>query len=753
MIESAIAPHTPLRALVVASKLEAEALVAIMKAAGIDWLFSFGNRPTTPDAILWDVVIWRPDATSAFPQTQPHAPAVTSPLLLLWLHENETLKPTPGESIDVPLPNLQANQPFAIKSCYLETLPQEASTPAALCVWKNICARAQLIASDRRKLKTCTHKTQTISQALKTARSDATELQAHNERYTSAIYGATDGIWDWHIQKQNIYFSPRWLEMLGYTATETSSDVDPKQDFSNPITWKDRIHPDDAIRMMALLRAHLKGKSPYFEAEYRCRRADQSFVWVLSRGKATRDDTGWAIRISGAQTLLGRTSVHDPHTGLPNRHLFSERLTHLLTQSQDVSSKHPGQQIRAGFSVLFIGFDHLQAINQTKGPSVGDDMLLQAVARLKIQLMPGDLLARISGDQCAIIATRQGGLPEAERLAQTLISDMARPIALTHTEVWTTLSIGIAPCHSHYTHPDQILRDGEAAMSQAQGQGGGRHQVFDASMLERAVARMRMEGALRRAITDKELHIHYQPVVDLKNRATVSFEALVRWEHPERGAIPPSEFIPVAEDMGLVIPMGAWIFEEACKQLVAWHAQWPGPEETQVSVAINLSVRQFEDPQLVPMIKDILGRTGAAARYLKIEITESVILEESAHTQKTLNGLKALGLSLVIDDFGTGYASLSYLHRMPIDAIKIDRAFVQRMHGGTKSHEIVRAIVHLARALELDVIAEGIEDEEQCALLNTFGAQNGQGYLFDRPLSPREAWARLQREALGFSKP
>ncbi|HEX8853774.1 MAG TPA: EAL domain-containing protein, partial [Pyrinomonadaceae bacterium] len=384
------------------------------------------------------------------------------------------------------------------------------------------------------------------------------------------------------------------------------------------------------------------------------------------------------------------------------------------------------------FAVLFLDLDRFKIVNDSLGHMVGDQLLVGIGRRLETCLRPGDTVARLGGDEFTILLEDLNDAEEAIEVAGRLQKEVSLPFNLNGHEVFTTVSIGIALSTTGYERPEEVLRDADTAMYRAKTQGKARHEVFDKAMHARALNLLQLETDLRRAVEREEFFLHYQPIVSLETGLIRGFEALVRWQHPERGPVSPIDFIPVAEETGLIIPIGEWVLAEACREVKRWQAMFPSYPPLQISV--NISGKQLMKSDLIEQVRRVLHETGIEARALKLEITESIMMENIESAISILNHLRALGVELSIDDFGTGYSSLSYLHRFPVSTLKIDRSFVGRMDGNNENAEIVRTIVMLARNLDMDVIAEGVETESQVTQLRALRCEYGQGYHFSKPV-------------------
>ncbi|MBW3668996.1 MAG: EAL domain-containing protein [Actinobacteria bacterium] len=414
-------------------------------------------------------------------------------------------------------------------------------------------------------------------------------------------------------------------------------------------------------------------------------------------------------------------ATHDALTGLPNRTLVIDRLTHALARAR----RRPG-----ALAVLFVDLDRFKVVNDSLGHSVGDEVLMQIAQRLLAAVRPGDTVARLAGDEfvvvCEDVANESDVLLLADRVAQAV----AAPIPLYGRDAIITASIGIALAAPD-TRAEDLLRDADVAMYRAKERGRARLELFDEAMRTRMLERLEIEHALRRALAHHEFVLHYQPTVSLRTGRIISVEALLRWPDPDRGLVMPDEFIPIAEENGLIVPLGRWALEEACRQLAAWRSEYPDCADLQVSV--NLSARQFAAPDLVPSVAAALRDAGLPPSRLWLEITESVLMDEAEATIETLQALRGLGVHLSIDDFGTGYSSLSYLKRFPVDVLKIDRSFVDGLGADAEDEAIVTAVVRLAHALDLQVVAEGVETGAQLAELRRLGCNAVQGYYFAHP--------------------
>jgi diguanylate cyclase (GGDEF)-like protein len=459
-------------------------------------------------------------------------------------------------------------------------------------------------------------------------------------------------------------------------------------------------------------------------AELEHQRAEQAEKHVQELNNYIAEQERISRVLEETKEHFRHAAFHDSLTGLPNRAMFTE-----LLKAEIESSNRRNDHM---FAVLFLDLDRFKNINDSLGHTHGDLLLVAFAERLERTLRPIDTLARFGGDEFAILLSGMTDATDAVRVAQRIQDELSQPFVLDKNSAFATASIGIALSSSGYDRPDDILRDADIAMYRAKENGKARYELFDHGMHARAVSRLQLESDLRQAIEQKEFCVYYQPIISLQTGRLAGFEALVRWNHPRRGLVAPADFIPVAEETGLIVPIGQWVLNEACAQVRQW--QIDSPSHRSLSLSVNLSARQVAQPDLLQRIKDALETSKLNPHCLKLEITESVVMENAEAAAQMFKQLRSLGVQLSIDDFGTGYSSLSYLHRFPLNYLKIDRSFVMRLTTDN-DNAIVRTISTLARNLGMEVIAEGIETEEQFQQLKMLGCEYGQGYLFSRPVS------------------
>jgi diguanylate cyclase (GGDEF)-like protein/PAS domain S-box-containing protein len=548
------------------------------------------------------------------------------------------------------------------------------------------------------------------------------------DRYAFAARGAKDGLWDWNLETDELLLSPRWAALVGLTEAERSGRA---------AEWLDRIHPEDRSRVREQLRSATSGERLLFESEHRLAHEDGRYLWVLMRGEVTHGKTGDPVRIAGsltditeqklAEDRLRHEATHDELTKLPNRSTFMEHLRRLLQRS-----RRSGRELK--FAVLFLDFDRFKRINDSLGHLAGDQLLAAIARRLKDCVRPGDTVARLGGDEFGVLLERLGDVTEATLVAERIHQVLRQPFDIQGLEVFITTSIGIAVGSRTYEDPMDVLRDADVAMYRAKAAGKGRHEVFDSAMQAHAVEHLQLEADLRRAMVRDEIRLLYQPVVSLHDRAILGFEALARWRHPTRGLLPPSAFLPAAEETGLIVDLGFRVLRQACVQIQGW--QRSSPSRGSLSIHVNVSDKQLFQPDLADRVAQVLAETKLAPRTLVLDISENVVMQKADCAVAILGKLKGLGLRIHLDDFGTGYSSLGYLHRLEIDTLKIDRSFIRNLRAGGDNWIAARTIVALANNLGMGVIAEGVETEEQLQELLGLGCVLGQGSLFHEPLSP-----------------
>ena len=574
-----------------------------------------------------------------------------------------------------------------------------------------------------------------ISRDITERRQSEEALRAAERKYRSIFENAVEGIFQTAPDGHYIDANPSLARIYGYESAEELQRQ--LTDIGN------QLYVDEGKREEFVSTMRDVGAVSNFESQIR--RKDGSVIWISENARAVRDGDGELLLFEGtveditarknAEERLLHDALHDRLTGLANRALFMDRLGQAFGRLR--------RHREHAFAVLFLDFDRFKNINDSLGHMAGDRLLIEMAARLSACLRPGDTISRLGGDEFAILLEDVADVAGATWVAERIQSALALPFTLSGQEVFSSASIGIAFGHNEYERPEDLLRDADMAMYRAKAMGKARHEVFDAGMHTRAVALLQLETDLRWAIERGEFRLHYQPIVSLESGRITGFEALIRWQHPERGLVAPNEFIPVAEETGWIVPMGAWVLEEAVAQLARWQNQTGVVPP--LTMSVNLSSKQFSQADLIPLIEKTLLDAQVAPECLRLEITESALMDDAETVTDRLLQLRGIGVRLSLDDFGTGYSSLSYLHRFPLDTLKIDRSFIARMSEGGHRREIVNTIVTLGRNLGMDVVAEGVEDAAQLADLRALGCSLGQGYFFARPLADVTAFELLSQ--------
>ena len=541
------------------------------------------------------------------------------------------------------------------------------------------------------------------------------QLRESEERYFLATQGSNDGLWDWNVQEQKIYFSPRWKSMLGYAESVIGT---------SPMDWLNRIHPSDREQVEKRIAQHLSGTNSHFESEYRILDAKGEYRWVLCRGLARRDDKGNAHRIAGSQTDITDRKVYNPLTGLPNRILFIDRLEYAMKRAKP--------QTKA-FGVAVIEVGDVKTIASSLGYVCADRLICEIARKIQGCLSANDTVAHFGNDDFVLLLEEVADGKSAAIAASRLQRELEKPSQIDGQPVYISPHTGITLCTHEYIHPEELVRDAYAAMQRAKAEGNGRFEIFDRKMRSSAIARLKLEADLRSALENEQFRIHYQPITCLKTGRLAGVEALVRWQRMGELLLP-SDFLSIAESTDLLVPLERWVLKESCMQM----ARWKLADEVPLTLNVNLCPKHYSDPNLVQEVREVLQRSGLAPQRLRLEITESALMNDTESLSKTLTDIRAMNVQLHMDDFGTGYSSLSYLNRFPINSLKIDRSFVGNLGLCEETWKIVQAIVNLGKNLEMELIAEGIENIMQLRMLQTLKCDYGQGYYFAKPLEPDE---------------
>jgi len=556
------------------------------------------------------------------------------------------------------------------------------------------------------------------------------------ERRALALTGAGDIVWDWDVARDRIYTGSDAEDLLGLKHGALEG---PARD------WLDVLHPSDRDRFKATLDAVIEQRRGRIAQDFRLRAEDGHYRWFHLRARPVLGSDGEVTRCVGtladvteertAEERLLHDAVHDNLTGLPNRELFMDRLASAVTRTQAEGAARP--------SVFVLDIDRFKQVNDGFGLSVGDSILLTIARRLTRLLKPQDTLARISGDQFAFLLISESEPERIAGFADSVRRTLRAPISFGDKEIFLTASIGIAMHDSKQSEAAEIVKDAEIGMYYAKRLGGDRIEAFRPALRQHGADTLTLEADLRRAIGREEIKVLYQPIVRLEDRTIAGFEALVRWDHPQHGRIPPAEFIPLAERNGLIIPLGLFVLERAAKQLSDWQEQLG--RDVPLFVSVNISSRQLLRHDLINDVKSVLSRSAVTRGSLKLELTESLVMENPEYAAQVLTRIRELGAGLSLDDFGTGYSSLSYLQRFPFETLKIDQSFV-RGPSAKQKRVILRAIIGLAHELEMDVVAEGAETEDDALDLYDLGCEFAQGFLFGQPMTAPEAGKLIFRE-------
>jgi len=562
------------------------------------------------------------------------------------------------------------------------------------------------------------------------------------ERRALALTGAGDLIWDWDVSADKVCTSPETEQLLSLKRGTLEGPA---------AGWLDVLHPLDRDRFRAALDSAVELRRGRLNQSFRLRASDGHYLWFSLKARPVVGSDGEVVRLVGtltdvtdfkkAEERLLFDAVHDNLTGLPNRELFIDRMEAAFGFARS------DPQIRP--SVLVIDLDRFKQVNDSVGMAIGDSILLTIARRLARLLKPHDTLARLSGDQFALILLSEKEPARIVAFAETMRRTLRAPIGFNDREIFLTASIGLALAESQPQRTEEVLKDAELAMYHAKRIGGDRIEIFKPAMRSRTTDRLTMESELRRAIEREEIKVLYQPIVRLEDRAIAGFEALARWDHPKLGRLSPAEFITIAEEIGLIVDLGLFVLERAARQLSTWQAENRGRDP--IFTSVNVSSRQLLRHDLIQDLRSVLGRSALARGTFKLEITESLVMENPEHAAQILARIKELGAGLSLDDFGTGHSSLAYLQRFPFDTIKIDQSFVRTTARGTRP-VILRSIIALAHDLGMDVVAEGAETDSDAVELYQLGCEYAQGFAFGEPMTAQAAGRLLTSDNMALAR-
>jgi len=566
-------------------------------------------------------------------------------------------------------------------------------------------------------------------------------MELAEQRYRAVVNGTNDGLFEWNLKSNHVNYSERWKQIVGYPN---------EAELHKPDDWFNRIESSDLAQLEADLAMFLAGQTETLRNQHRLTTADGENRWALCRAELIHDDDGEPLRLIGsitdttefklAEEKLRHAAETDKLTGLPNRATLLDRLAQAIR-------RHKLTGGRRRFALMFLDFDRFKSINDSLGHDAGDQLLIQIAQRLSTQVRSTDTAARIGGDEFILLFEEVADFDQVTQIADRLLEVFSRPFDLEGNEVTSTASIGVVNGDLGYEDADAVIRDADAAMYHAKSLGKARYTVFDQNMQNESLKRMVLERELSQAIGTPQIFMAYQPIISVSEGHVVGFEALVRWEHPEMGVVRPDQFIHIAEETGLIVPLGRWILEESCRELNQIRRALP---DLVFTMNINLSKRQLVQPDVTEMIDHVVKAAGVDPSWIKLEITESVIMDARVPVTPVLEKMRELGFQLAMDDFGTGHSSLSCLHEFPIDVLKIDRSFVQSLEQHVEFAAVIQAVVTLAHTLGLSVVAEGIETVEQLAVLQALDCDHLQGFLFARPMrvDPVIDFVKVPREML-----
>ncbi len=556
------------------------------------------------------------------------------------------------------------------------------------------------------------------------------EGREQRQRFDLVVIGAGDGIWDWRLDDNKLYFSPRLLEMLGRTVEDQPTSID---------DWIALAHPDDREMVKRELRSHLEGISLSFRLECRMQHRNHAYRWFMIRAASLHDDYGKVTRVAGSLIDISERKLTDPMTGLPNRLVLYDRINQVIQRNR----RRPDES----FGIIMLQSDRYEAMRAAYGQALCDQAQKLLAQRLSASLRTTDTLTVISENTMCVLVDVMRDDIDLLRVARRLRAAAEEPMVLGEETVMVTLSVGMAEGKPEHQGAEELLKEATAALNAARLQGSGQEAVFDPDSQRRSKERLRLEADMHLALRRNEFRVHYQPIMDFGSNKLAGVEALLRWEHPTRGLVLPGDFIPMAEESALIVPVGTWVLREAARQLREWITMTGSHD---LFVSVNVSSRQLDD-SLPELIQEVLAEQQLSPLNLRLELTESAIMQDVGATRDILRRLREIGCGVLLDDFGTGYSSLSLLQGLPIDVLKIDQAFVKSMRNGRAGVRMVEAIVQLARLFDLRVVAEGIEDEQEEKLVRACGCDFGQGWYIGKPMQAADCLNLLPRSAIAVN--
>lgn len=551
-------------------------------------------------------------------------------------------------------------------------------------------------------------------------------LLASDERYNLAVEGANDGIWEWDIKGNNFFISPKVSEILGISSEEMADTAEP---------LLERIHPDEQKQVKASMEQYLKGQSGIYEDTYRIRKNDGSYIWILSHGKAIWNEQGEPIRVAGSYTnvteqmqnqeKLHQLAFYDQLTGLPNRALITKDIN---TSIQE----HKGQEYKMAF--IYLDIDDFKHINDTIGHAFGDDFIVMIANFFEDEVDGFGQVSRLGGDEFGIVIYNMNAIEDVEILAKRLLERIKKPWKLGDYEFYVGISIGIAIYPESGKSASALMQNGDTAMFHVKDRGKNGYSIYTPAMRQQTWNYIKMNNLLRTAIENKDFSLYYQPQIDMQTQRVIGVEALIRWIHPTEGFISPMDFIPFAEATGQIYEIGEWVLKTACEK----KREWKESNHGTLKMAINLSSKRLTQEGLVESIKKEIEEHGLSGCCVELEITETAVMDELDRAIEVLHELRALGVTIALDDFGTGYSSLTYLQKLPIDILKVDRDFIRSITRENEEGHIFRFVTQVAHNLGLKVVAEGVETKEQLMFLKNNGCDIAQGYYFSKPVPTHE---------------